>query len=76
MISQIPAFLAASVTIVLGVVISAVEPGIGDAVLNEYGPIGVAVLVLYRRIDKLEERVETNRDRVETVDDQLEEVKR
>lgn len=28
--------------------------------LSEYGPLGLAVFVLYRRLDKLEERVETN----------------
>lgn len=29
-------------------------------ITENYGPIGVAVYVLYRRIDQLEERVEEN----------------
>lgn len=40
------------------------DPGLMTILVENYGPIGVAVLVLYRRIDKLEDRVRENEQEI------------
>lgn len=62
-VSQIPAAVYAAGAVAVAVVSSAVEPAIGEVVLQEYGPIGFAVYVLYRRIDKMEDRLDTKAER-------------
>lgn len=37
---------------------------LGQIFVSEYGPIGVAVYILYRRMDKLQEQVESNTENI------------
>jgi len=51
--------------VVMGVVATATgDVAPLDVILREWGPLGVAVAVLYRRVDKLEERSKSRDKRV------------
>jgi len=62
-VSQIPAVVYAAGAVAVAVGTAAVEPAIGEVILQEYGPIGFAVWALYRRIDKMEDRLDTKAER-------------
>jgi len=56
------------------VVATAMNPEVMSAVLENYGPIGLAVVILYKRIDKLESRMREREERIDDLEDELAEV--
>lgn len=66
------AMVGAFVAVVVGTaaVSLTTDPGFGTLLIENYGPIGIAVVVLYRRIDKLEDRVRDNEQELNGDDSQ------
>jgi hypothetical protein len=61
------AVMIASVT--MGVVATAAgDVAPFDIILREWGPLGAAVFVLYRRVDKLEQRIQQNAREIDDID--------
>lgn len=61
-VTKIAAIAAAAFVAVAGAVFGQIPleltPTV-DVLVNEYGPLGIAVFVLYRRVDRLEDRIVT-----------------
>lgn len=69
----------------VGVIVAAVTMGVVatatgdvaplDVILREWGPIGAAVFVLYRRVDKLEERLKDKEQRIRENANEIDNIK-